>query len=485
MQGFAWLNHTRTFPIILLIYLLFGLVNLQYIPIAWLDEVALLDPAIQFHKTGAYASTAWGTPGAENIFLSYPPLIVWVHILNLSIYPATIFWVRLPFLIMHASAIFLLYKLLIKYINVAPIMALSICSFFLFDKAVFEISRAIRVETIEMFLWSLIFTLFYKKSPAGIIGLIMGLLFVSHLKEWPILGIFGLYYLWQYTPKKQWILFLVSAAIPVTIFLFAIHFNFQELYHQLYLNSKEHSASGNFLNKIYDFYFSRFFPVYKEQPWMPLVHIIITFIAIKELISSKGKNLFAATFLGASLVWIFILSPNYRYWVPLYFFSLPMLAEYLKKIQFNFTKYLKWYSIPVVLMLIFPFVSRHLLAFAQRTVRNPTKAIEFLNKNISNKNKTLVFGDEIGLYMTANKPNMDCGHTLEPDHFKFNNYKNVYLLTHQIYPQLKWINTYHPNALYLPKWLYSLGKGGTYNGLIIYKIQSEKEWKSVTTNYYK
>ena len=93
----------KVFYGILLVYLMLGLINLDVIPIPWLDEAACLEPAVLWQRTGNYISKAWPTPGTEDIFLSYPPGIMMLHRLTLSILPCEVFWVRLPFLLIRSE----------------------------------------------------------------------------------------------------------------------------------------------------------------------------------------------------------------------------------------------------------------------------------------------------------------------------------------------------------------------------------------------
>lgn len=78
------------------IYLITGLFNLDRLPIAWNDEIQNLDPALVWHHTGKYCSPLWPNPGAESEFLSYPPLLEAWHCLWLY-FGQSAWIVRLPF----------------------------------------------------------------------------------------------------------------------------------------------------------------------------------------------------------------------------------------------------------------------------------------------------------------------------------------------------------------------------------------------------
>lgn len=483
MPGLQWINSPRFFYFLIGVYALFALINLQYLPVVWLDEAANLEPALNYINKGQYAAKSWATPGAEEVFLSYPPAISWLHILSLKIFPFSVFWIRFPFLILHLVAVLLLYQVLNKYIKIKAPGAAILASFFLFDKAVFEISRAVRAETIMLFLLALLFIFYYRKANPFFIGFIIGLLILTHLNAWPMAGIFGLYYLFFQRPK-QWPLFLIAALLPVILYLIFIDFNVHGLYQQMFVYSGEHAAKGNIWIRVQNGFLFRFFPVYKEQPWLPILHLLMVFAAIRGLVKSKGSDIWSAIFIVADLIQMLAMSANYRYWIPVYFVGIIVLAQYLKEVGFGFKIMLQWYFIPVYLLLLYPFLSRHTLGFLQRPERNPDEAVRFLEKNIPNAKNTLVFGDEIGLYMAGKYPQLDFGHTLEPDHFNFKDYQKIYYLSHQNYSQLHCLDSFQPPTLHLPQWTYKLGKGGTYSGMKIYLIRSEKEWKSVAKNYY-
>ena len=65
---FSWIH------VLIGLYLVVGLFNLDRLPIAWNDEIQNLDPAMVWHHTGQFCSPLWPNPGAEKTFLSYPPL---------------------------------------------------------------------------------------------------------------------------------------------------------------------------------------------------------------------------------------------------------------------------------------------------------------------------------------------------------------------------------------------------------------------------
>ena len=98
------------------IYLIAGLVNLDRLPIAWNDEIQNLDPALVWHHTGKYCSPLWPNPGAESKFLSYPPLLEAWHCLWLY-FGQSVWIVRFPFLIFHLLTALLLYRFVVHLLS--------------------------------------------------------------------------------------------------------------------------------------------------------------------------------------------------------------------------------------------------------------------------------------------------------------------------------------------------------------------------------
>jgi hypothetical protein len=110
-----------------------GLINLDRLPIAWNDEIQNLDPALVWHHTQKFCSPLWPNPGAENHFLSYPPLIEAWHCLWLNIGKSP--WiVRFPFLVFHLTTALILYRFIHRIFNNthATPMALLLIALFLF-----------------------------------------------------------------------------------------------------------------------------------------------------------------------------------------------------------------------------------------------------------------------------------------------------------------------------------------------------------------
>ena len=481
---------TRVFCAVLGIYLFFGLINLDVIPIPWLDEAACLEPAVLWQRTGHYISKAWPTPGTEQVFLSYPPGIMMLHRLTLSVFPPDVFWVRLPFLLIHVFSVWLLFRVFTQNLKLDARWSALLCLYFLFDKAVFEISRSVRSEVIEVALlvaWMAVYT---RVKPmrnglqAFLLGLLCGAMLLTHLKLWPVVAVLSVWYSWQEFTRARLIGYGLGIALLPLFFLVFIDFRITELYAQLFQHSMEHSAGGGLHVRIYHYFIGRFYPVYKEQPWLPLLHGWVTWLAWKQFRAQPKQALPAAVWLLAGLVWLLFLGPYYRYFLPMYVVGLWVVANWINEQKRLFPNFKRWYVWPIAGLMLIPFVTRHALGLIQRPERDPRAALQFLESQVPKQGKILLYGNEIGLYYAAKHPNVDFTHITSPDHFGFGEYDSIYFLTDVPHPELKLNSIYRPKRYSLPGWMYALGRGGTFANMRVYVIRNEAEWKLVAKPFY-
>jgi len=192
----------------------------------------------------------------------------------------------------------------------------------------------------------------------------------------------------------------------------------------------------------------------------------------------------AAVWIFAGLVWMFMLGPYYRYFLPMYVIGMFIAATLLIEKKIAFPNLRKWYWLPIAFMMLWPFISRHLLAFVQRPERDPEKALVYLEKQVPKRGKILLYGNEIGLYYAAKHANVDFTHVTSPDHFQFNEYDSIFYLTDMKLGELQLRSSYKPEQYSLPPWAYRLGKGGTFANMNMYFISNEAEWKKVAKPFY-
>lgn len=480
----------RVFYAVLVIYLLFGLINLDVIPIPWLDEAACLEPAVLWQRTGHYISKAWPTPGTEQIFLSYPPGIMMLHRLTLTVFPPDVFWVRLPFLFIHVCAVWLLFQVFTRNLKLDARWGALLCLYFLFDKAVFEISRSVRSEVIEVVLlvaWMAVYTRvkpIHKGLQAFLLGLLCGAMLLTHLKLWPVVAVMSVWYAWQGFTRPRLAGYSAGMVLLPLCFLVFIDFRVTELYTQLFQHSMEHTAGGGLHVRIYNYFIGRFYPVYKEQPWLPLLHGWVTWLALKQFRAQSKQALPAAVWLFAGVIWLLFLGPYYRYFLPMYVVGLWIVANWIKDQKKSFPVFKRWYVWPLAGLMLFPFITRHALGFIQRPERDSKACLQFLKTRLPNQGHILLYGNEIGLYYAAKHPKVDFTHTTSPDHFGFGEYDSIYFLTDVPHPELKLYAIYQPKQYAFPGWIYALGRGGTFANMHVYVIRNEAEWKSVAKPFY-
>ena len=377
------------------IYLIAGLVNLDRLPIAWNDEIQNLDPALVWHHTGKYCSPLWPNPGAESKFLSYPPLLEAWHCLWLY-FGQSVWIVRLPFLIFHLLTALLLHRFVVHLlsapastsylfiiasnrkqpepysIKIIEQLALLITALFLFDKSTGEIARSLRVETPIM----LLLALFISTAPKLIhqckfyvppfLGLCLGSLAIAHLYTWPLVFIAAaliVNHFIHYQKQSSFThgsTFLLGLIAPITIFWLVVKPEWHDLTTQLFMQAEDHSGSSVGSN-LYGFFIGRFIPYYIEQPYTLLLHLLYWFAALRLLILfyDPRPNLWSTFFktpkkhffnpfdttllipilyLSFAIPTAIFLTPQHRYYPVQHLLGLLVIAVYLQ----NFKPQLPW-----------------------------------------------------------------------------------------------------------------------------------------------
>jgi hypothetical protein len=458
------------FIFFILLYLLLGVFNLETLPVAWTDEIMHIDPAMQFIKKGEFTSKVWPNEGSEIIFASYPPLIHWWHTLWISLTNPTIFMVRLPFLIIHTCSLILIFNYLINK-KLKIILATFIVIAFALDKTVFEISRSVRIEVFIIFLITLYITLQHKTNLLFIRSLILGLMAIAHLYLWPIILVWFISELLKLKIKNG-ILFTIVILIPVATYLHSIHYEINTLIDQIGKQATDHqltsgSASHNAL--LNSFYY-RFFPHYNEQPFVFIGFVILISLLLKNCIPFKNLSGIRINEFGFVLLFItifFLISPQYRY--------LPILTCLgVLLIPSNINVKVNWFLVLVVSNGAFSFFARHSTAIIQRSERLSKPMLNFINEHIDTTKKTLILGESIGAYYCFLRRDTLCDYGIDfyPQHWNWGNYHQVILMTKKEHNQGIKIAQYSiKNDHQLPKWVTSIGKGGSYNLTNIYRLK--------------
>ncbi len=478
---------TVVFLVFLGIYFLLGIINLTQLPVAWTDEVLNIDPAIQYHLTGDFTSKLWPNPGSEKAFASYLPLAHWTHTLTLFFVDFNIFNIRAPYLVMHCITIVLLFNYLTHNIsNRLKWLPLLLTALFILDKSVFEISRSVRVEVPTMLLITFYIHLQKKQKFQFVRATILGLLSMAHLYTWPLVFFWFIQELFKAPKAISKTIVCVLLLLPSIVFLYQIHFNLSTLIAQLGMQTHDHRIVSTDLqhHPLINSFWYRFFPHYREQPFMWLVYIsfliAIPYLTIRFKLYRRIENLHLVGFLIFSTILFFFASPQYRYLPPFLLLSL-LLSVSIPHINWQYQK-----ITPILILIVFnsflSFAGRHLAAWSQHPQRNANSVLSFIHKNIpQNQEKILIWGESIGSYycngyvqkmrkFTSNHV-FDYAIEIYPQHWKNKNYDQVFLITHEVKPELKLIAEYKVKPLFpLPKWANQFAKGGTYDGTKIYRL---------------
>ncbi len=475
------------FFVFLSVYTLLGFINLTQLPVAWTDEVLNIDPAIQFHLNGNFTSKLWPNPGSDKVFASYLPLAHWTHTLTLYIFDFNIFNIRLPYLLMHCFTIWLLFNYLQQNIrNGNKWIPLLLTLVFALDKSVFEISRSVRIEVPTMLLISIYLSLQNKLNLQFLRISILGLLSMAHLFIWPLVFFWFLQELLRsHSITTKTISFGLILA-PTILFLYQLDFNFKTLIEQLGMQTQDHRIVSTDLqhHPLINSFWYRFFPHYREQPIMWLVYmtllILVPYLTIRYKLFRRIDNIQLIGFITLTLALFFIGSPQYRYLPPWLLLAF-MLSSKIPQINWHYK-----YLMPILVIIAFnsflSFGGRHLAACIQRPQRDATAVLNFIHKNIpQNQHKTLIWGESIGSYYCngyvlkskakAQNQVFDYALDIYPQHWKNQNYDQVFLITHEDQPQLKLVAKYEVKPYFkLPNWAKSFAKGGTYDGTKIYRL---------------
>lgn len=467
----------RIFYLFLLVYAVLGFINLDVLPVAWTDEVLNLDPAVQFHRGGQYQSALWPNPNSDKIFAGYLPLIQWVHTLTLYIFPLEIFWIRLPFLLFSIGSIILFYRL-IKGKHFL-FWATTVTAVVFLDKTVFELSRSMRVEPLLLFLFLSYLNLREQQNFKFLRHFILGLLWMGHLYVWPLV----LAYLLIESRSNKWIDTLKNVLIftlPSILFFYQLNFSIEPIFEQLFHQINQHRIQqtdlphSNILNSLW----YRFYPHYKEQPFMPLVYLTIishvVFILSKEIKQRKVTNTMItyAGYLGMVLLIFVLMTPQYRYLPLLLVLGSLYLGPYINDHR------LKWLVALLLVNNSLSFAGRHTAALLQQKARSPEPVFDFIRIHAEG-NRPLILGESIGFYYAYRgtprfKNQAEYAIDFYPQHQDWRRHDKVYLLTKIPRKNETALGVYHsaPEDWNLPNWTKRFAKGGTYDGTYIYLLKS-------------
>lgn len=472
------------------------LLNLNKVPIAWIDEIMNIEPAWQLLNGNGFVGKMWPHAGAEHIFLAYLPLSSFIHLIDLSIFPTEIFYTRLLwFILLGIACIYTFKYILARYMTLEPFIYFIICLFVL-DECINNSMRSGRAEMPAIAIMSVLFYLSIRNKRPSIQAGLISLLFISHPGLYPIGIIFSINLLSKKASLLKRLQYIFSIASMPLLYLYMADFNFQHIYQQLVLHGREHDGTVVTGNPFYLHFIERFWPIYKYQPFMIVLHLVMYVSCIYSIIFrwNPRQQLLEWSFLLTSLFWFFSLAPFYRYTSILSFLMFLHLPSLVQR-TFSLFGYLRFNlktgnKIQVVLLFLMlaiysvPFFVRHYTAFTQWPERNEYKVYQWLDQELSSDGtkKNLIIDEAIGFYYTMNhkeKFEFILPYTIHKVDTSL--YDHIYYLSFRDEPTLsKFISEY--KLVNVDDANFKGRKILTYNHLRLYEVPNKKALEELKRN---
>lgn len=470
----------------LALFLLPLLIAFARTPVAWLDETMNLDPAVQWHLRGTYTSKIWPNQGTDRVFLAYLPLVEVFHIVNLSWLPKTLAWIRLPFLLVFAVGMVAWIRLLNRQ-ALKPVFVLIFTALLLTDRAVFEILRSGRSETLELSLLAGVFLTLWRQQ-LSLAALLTGLLWVAHPKLWVLTSVLSLYIFWHAPGLKYKLGMIGLIAAPALCWLTWLDFPVQDIATQLLGQREGHGAQGNLLSRIWQHNWNRFVPYYAVQPWVPLLHLL-TWWPAWQLLRRHGWSRLALPgllWMAQELFWMFFLAAHYRYLPPHQLLMYLVWALWAAEMQWSLKNWSRMIILAALPFMLYPWASRLAFAFLQWESRDPQAVMNWLDRNLPVQGKTLLIGHSIGHYHLWQRQDTALDFALEiyPQKFAFSRYQKVYYLGSDLPPRLAGLQpiaSYNLPPPRLPEALDS--RSATYRGLKLYCLPDSQSMEALVGPY--
>lgn len=478
----------QPFIYFIIAYLLLVIYNLNKIPVAWVDEIMLIDPAFQLIKQGRFVGTVWPFVGSEQIFLAYLPLSSFIHLIDLSLFPHTLFFTRLPWLIFLIITSIYLFKYIDFRYSSLPAGILFIICLFIIDEGVSNAMRSGRVEMPAMAIMAAAFYYALKRKHPFLQALLVSLLFIAHPGVYPIAIILGIELITRKnTAYKRSLFVLIMLAMPL-LYLSMANFNFSDIYQQLIEHGKEHDGHDQVNNIFYQHFIQRFLPSYQYQFWIIALAVIAHFTCAYTLLVKKNyrQHIVEIAFLATSTFWFFTLAPFYRY-TPILILLLYLHWPEMSKRLLSFAGYLRisfraakiWQLALMALFISYcslPFFIRNGVAIQQSAQRNEYDAYQWINEQIKQtpNEKILIIDEPIAFYYAMQHDNIAYTLPHAVKKYRFENYDRVFYLTQRAAPaQADSIAQYMPSGNSNQSSIFKKNII-TYQGMRLYQIQSEQ-----------
>ncbi len=485
----------KFFPAYLVLYFLLIVFNASLIPVAWVDEVMMIDPGFQLLKSGEFFSKIWPFEGTEGFFAAYLPLTSLLYTIALSIGSNSIFTTRIAWIILFALHIWFLYRLLLHQ-NIKKEFIYLIIFIYINLEGITNSMRSGRAEIPELLFLSAFLFFYLVKKNAILSGLFLILLCLTHPSMWMIGLISGIWIMFGKSEIKFKLYFSFSLIIPVLIFLLFVGKNILNYQDQLFIHAAEHTSSQNQDNFLIAYFYDFYLPIYAIQPYSIVFIWLIFAFSIYQIVKFRNTvpSFISVLFIGTYIFWMLTLAAFFRYTSVLVFLSvllIPDFINYLKSkikdynYQFVINKTVKSIAIVFLLIIIsFPFFARNIVSILQYDQRSTKKLYDWLDATIQSKeDKILIIGAPVGLFYSMRNNKINYTLTYGTRKYNFKDYAKVYYLKHrEDRINGKLISTYPLKESEEINYLSNFFKTETYLGMSLYQISSEKEMQSL--NHY-
>jgi hypothetical protein len=458
-------------------YFVLLLINLIYIPIAWVDEIMDLDPVVNFIEGKGYTSKLWPFSGSSSHFLANMPMRNAPYFIMGKLMGFDIFWIRFPHFIFAVLTAITAYKVF-KKLEAPTLLSLFLVLFLLLDKGIYESIRSVRSEIFQLLLMLSCIYFLLKRRLQWLTMLFSALLYLTHPASWVLsIGIAVAGLLQTKRTKGALTVNALLYILPLMLWLHMIDYNIQGVIDQMIAAGKQHSnIDSSILTKLKQHFWDRYTGYIKIQPWvylfMIIAHIMAMLSVIRWIKGGASPTIITTLFILHSAYWFWVLSAQGRYNPSIIVLSMLVNLEQIPKLIgcFKPKPILLWACI--VLQSI-TFLAINSIGIIEQKERNPYKVQEWLHKSVPTtnlSNKTLVCGASIGAYWLYNySPNgvVYCEPNY-PHQFEFTAYSHLYVLWHDSIVGKK------VAQFSLPKKLNIQHPSLNYNGLALYKVTAKE-----------
>ena len=454
------------------------LLCILFIPVAWLDEVMDLDPAFNLLKGNGLQSKIWPYSGSDSYLVANLPFRQVPYFLALYIGNSSIYGVRIFFFFISALSFYMVYRVFTLEIKNKEWLLIFFMLFF-FDKGIWESLRSVRTEIMQVGLFATaLYFLLSKQKPWIALCFILPLV-LTHPASWALGLILWIYAFFMLNNSKQKFIYIVLSLLPFILWFYSFEFDIDFFSKQFFSASSDHSSKGNFLSKIYNHFWKRFFPYYYPAPWVFVLWILAHIFSIKKIfIAYKNKtklDFLSLLFLGHSLFWFWALAPMNRYNPSMLFLVYFISAKELVPLFSNFKQSKKWITTIVFLQSI-PFVISCFLVFSQWQMRQHQTVLNWIEKQVPNQTNILLGGEAIGAYYAFKKhPKVQYYEPIYPQNINFESYTHKYLLSRE---KLPYTSVAHfelvSSKINFINQIHSKINSYTYNNLYLYKLNTQE-----------